>query len=88
MVPPRGDLLGKLLAAFALVVVLVASAHMISSGADERDGLDRLPDRVHHLSDRVEELQAVAESYKARLTEVADALAAPSHPGLRAEGSS
>jgi hypothetical protein len=80
--PWRGDLMGKLLAVFALVVVLVASAHMISSGADERQGLNPLRDRVHHLSDRVEELQAVAESYKARLTEVADALAAPSHLSL------
>ncbi len=80
--------MGKLLAVFALVVVLVASAYMIPSGADERDGLNRLRDRVHHLSDRVEELQAVAESYKARLTEVADALATPSHPRLTAGGSS
>jgi hypothetical protein len=68
----------RLLAVFTLVVVLIASAHMIPSGADERDGLNRLPDRVHHLSGRVEELQAVAESYRARLTEVADALATPS----------
>lgn len=68
----------RLLAVFTLVVVLIASAHMIPSGADERDGLNRLPDRVHHLSDRVDELQAVAKSYKARLTEVADALATPS----------
>ena len=73
--------MGKLLAAFALAVVLIASAHMISSRADERDGANPLRVRVHHLSDRVEELQAVAESYKARLTEVADALATPSHTG-------
>jgi hypothetical protein len=86
--PRRGDLMGKLLAVFALVVVLVASAYMIPSGADERDGLNGLRDRVHHLSDRVEELQAVAETYKARLTEVADALATPSHPRLTAGGSS
>jgi hypothetical protein len=80
--------MGKLLAVFALVVVLVASAYMIPSGADERDGLNGLRDRVHHLSDRVEELQAVAETYKARLTEVADALATPRHPRLTAGGSS
>lgn len=73
------EIMGKLLAVLALVVVLVASAHMIPSGADERDGLNRLPDRVHHLSNRVEELQAVAENYKARLGDVADALATPSH---------
>ena len=71
--------MGKLLAVVALVVVLVASAHMISSGADERLDLTPLRDGVHPLSDRVEEVQAVAESYQARLTEVADALAAPSH---------
>ena len=70
--------MGKLLAAFALVVILIASAHMMPSGG-EQAGLNRLPDSVHHLSDRAEELQAVAESYKARLTEVADALATPSH---------
>jgi hypothetical protein len=80
--------MGKLLAVFALVVVLVASGHMIPSGADERDGLNRLRDRAHHLSDRLEELQAVTETYKIRLTEVADALATPSHPGLSAGGSS
>ena len=78
----------KLLAIFALVVLLIASAHVIPSGGYERDALNRLPDRVHHLSDRVEEFQAVAESYKARLTEVADALATPSHPRLSGEGSS
>ena len=80
--------MGKLLAVLALVVVLIASAHMISSGADERNGLNPLRDRVHQLSDRVEELQAVAESYKARLTEVADALASPSHLRLSAGESS
>ena len=52
----RGDLM-KLLAIFALVVLLIASAHVIPSGGYERDALNRLPDRVHHLSDRVEEFQ-------------------------------
>ena len=77
----------RLLAVLALVVVLVASAHMIPSGGDERNALDRLPNRVHQLSDRMEELQAVTESYKARLTEVADALAAPGHSRPSAGGS-
>ena len=49
--------MGKLLAALALVVLLIASAHMIPLGAGERQGLNRLPDRVHHTSDRVEEVQ-------------------------------
>ena len=67
--------MSKLLAVLVLVVVLLASAHVIPSGADERHGLNRLPDRIHHRSDRMEEIPAVVESYKAPLTEVADALA-------------
>jgi hypothetical protein len=77
----RGNLMGKFLAVFVLVVVLIASAHMMPSGGDKQAGLIRLRDRVHHLSYRAEELQVAAESYEARLAEVADALATPSHTG-------
>ena len=87
MVSTERNRMRKLLAVLALVVVLIASTHMMPSGASKQDGLNRLPDRVHHLSDRVEDLQAVAESYLARLTDVADALAAPGHSRPSAGGS-